>query len=197
MKLKSKIVLGTMKLKKYFKNSKELSIFLKYAHNNGIRQLHVSNEYNSYKLLIKSLIKIKKTKFTLILKLPEPNKDKIQFNLRRFKKKIDKYRKDLGSNHNYIIQLVNRYKCNNYKEYLLNERKTLEAIKNSIIKLKKMKYITGFYFFPYFKNKTQIKKNNFINGITIYRNINTNSDRYAKQNKFKIISSKIKRYFFR
>ena len=85
-----------MKLRKYFKNSKELSIFLEYAHNNGIRQLHISNEYNSYKLLIKSLIKIKKKKFTLILKLPESNKDKIQFNLRRFKKKINKYRKDLG-----------------------------------------------------------------------------------------------------
>ena len=87
--------------------------------------------------------------------------------------------------------MVNRYKCNNYKEYLLNERKSLDAIKNSIIKLKKMKYIKGFYFFPYFKNKTQIKKNSFIDGITIYRNINTNSDSYAKQNKFKIIAMRI------
>ncbi len=193
MKLKNKIVLGTMKLRKYFKNSKELSIFLEYAHNNGIRQLHVSNEYNSYKLLIKSLIKIKTKKFTLILKLPEPNKDSLQFSLKRFRKKIDKYRKDLGGKHNYIIQLVNRNNCNNYKRYLLNERKTLDTIKNFIIKLKKMKYISEFYFFPYFKNKnkTKIKKSNFIDGITIYRNINTNSDRYAKQNKFKIIAMRI------
>ena len=60
MRSTSKIVLGTMKLKKYFSNTNDLSIFLNYVHNKGIRQLHISKEYDSYNLLIKSLKKIKK-----------------------------------------------------------------------------------------------------------------------------------------
>ena len=57
---KKKLVLGTMKLNNYFNNSNELSKFLTYAHQNGIKQLHVSKEYFSYKLLLKSLKLIKK-----------------------------------------------------------------------------------------------------------------------------------------
>lgn len=57
---KKKLVLGTMKLNNYFNNSNELSKFLTYAHLNGIKQLHVSREYDSYKLLQKSLKLIKK-----------------------------------------------------------------------------------------------------------------------------------------
>ena len=34
-----------MKLNNYFNNSNELSKFLTYAHQNGIKQLHVSKEY--------------------------------------------------------------------------------------------------------------------------------------------------------
>ena len=87
MKFKNKIVLGTMKLKKYFKSSKELSKFLDHAHTKGIRQLHISNEYSSYKLIKKILSKISNKKFTLIIKLPEPKKDKIKFNLNRFERR--------------------------------------------------------------------------------------------------------------
>ena len=47
-----------MKLKNYFNNSIELSKFLTHAHQNGIRQIHVSSEYDSYKLLLKSLKKL-------------------------------------------------------------------------------------------------------------------------------------------
>ena len=43
---KKKLVLGTMKLNNYFNNSNELSKFLTYAHQNGIKQLHVSREYD-------------------------------------------------------------------------------------------------------------------------------------------------------
>ena len=48
-----KIVLGTMKFKKYFNNSNKLAIFLNYAYEKGVKQLHVSNEYSSYNLLKK------------------------------------------------------------------------------------------------------------------------------------------------
>ena len=44
-----------MKFKKYFNNSNTLSKFLDYAYKKGIKQLHVSNEYNSYNLLKNSL----------------------------------------------------------------------------------------------------------------------------------------------
>ena len=43
-----------MKLKKYFTNSNDLSNFLNYAYKKGIKQFHVSNEYSSYNMLIKS-----------------------------------------------------------------------------------------------------------------------------------------------
>ena len=178
-----------MKLKKYFGSSNDLTKFLDYAHNKGIKQLHVSNEYYSYKLLLKSLKKIKKKKFTIILKLAEPKTDRLKFSLKRFKQKIKKYRNDLGKRHSYIIQLVNRYKCNNPKEYLLYEQKTFDTIQNTIIKLKKNKIIKSFYFFPYHKNLNKIRKRKFINGITIYRNIyEYKNDDYAKQNNFKIIA---------
>ena len=49
-----------MKLRKYFAKSDDLSDFFDYAHNKGIRQIHISNDYNSYKLIVKSLKKIKK-----------------------------------------------------------------------------------------------------------------------------------------
>jgi len=189
MKFMSKIVLGTMKLKKYFTNSNDLSNFLDYAHKKGIRQLHVSNEYNSYNLLIKSLKKINKKKFTFILKLSEPKTDQIKFSLKKFKQKIYKYRKDLGNNHTYMVQLVNRYKCNNPNEYLFYEQRTLDSIESTIMKLKKDNIIKSFYFFPYYKNEKKIKKRPFINGITIYRNLSIKqNDNYAKKNNFKIIA---------
>lgn len=189
MKFMSKIVLGTMKLKKYFNNSNDLSNFLNYAYQKGIRQFHVSNEYNSYKLLAKSLQKIKKKKFTFIIKLSEPKKDNIHFNLKRFKKNFNKYRQDLGKKHNFIIQLVNRYKCNNPDIHLPYEQKTFDKIESTIIKLKKKNIIKSFYFFPYFKNTKKIKKYKFIEGITIYRNLNEQlNDDYAKLNNFKIIA---------
>ena len=75
-----------MKLKKYFTNSNDLSEFLDYAHTKKIRQFHVSNEYSSYNLLIKSLKKINTKKFTFILKLSEPKSDQLQFSLKKFKK---------------------------------------------------------------------------------------------------------------
>ena len=185
----NKIVLGTMKLKKYFSNSNDLSNFLDYAHKKGIRQLHVSNEYNSYNLLIKSLKKINKKQFTFILKLSEPKTDQIKFSLNRFKKKIYKYRKDLGNNHTYMVQLVNRYKCNNPSKYLFYEQKIFDSIESTIVKLKKKNIIKSFYFFPYYKNEKKIMKRPFINGITIYRNLSEKlSDNYAKRNNFKIIA---------
>lgn len=178
-----------MKFKKYFKDSDNLSKFLCYAHKNGIKKLHVSKEYSSYNLLIKSLKKINTKRFTFILKLSEPSTDQSQFNLEKFKQKIKKYRKDLGQNNYYIVQLVNRYKCNDRKEYLQYEQKVLDKIQKTIIKLKKDNLIKSFYFFPYHKNKNKIKKREFINGITSYRNINENkNDDYAKQNNFKIIA---------
>tara|TARA_B110000090_G_C13361426_1_gene438575 strand:- start:493 stop:1209 length:717 start_codon:yes stop_codon:yes gene_type:complete len=189
MKLINKIVLGTMKLKKYFTNSKDLSKFLNYAHKKGVRQLHVSNEYDSYNLLIKSLKKTDIKKFTFILKLSEPKKDHLQFSLKKFKQKINKYRNDLGKKHTYIVQLVNRHKCNNPKEYLLYEQKVFDNIQSTIIKLKKTNIIKSFYFFPYYKNTNKIKKNRFINGITSYRNIHERqNDDYAKQNNYKVIA---------
>ena len=74
MNLKTKIVLGTMKQHKYFSKSKDLSNFLVYAHQNGIKKIHVSDEYDSYKLLVKSFNNIGNLRFTIILKLAEPEK---------------------------------------------------------------------------------------------------------------------------
>lgn len=177
-----------MKLKKYFSNVDDLSDFLNYVHGKGIRQLHISKEYESYNLLIKSLKKVKK-KFTIILKLAEPKKDQIKFNLIRFKKKIIKYRKDLGKKHIFILQFVNRYKCKNPEEYLSNEKKTFDHIKNSILNLKKKNVIKSFYFFPYHNHQNEIKKYKFIDGITCYRNLyDFKNDGYAKKNNFKIIA---------
>jgi hypothetical protein len=42
-----------MKLKKYFNNSNDLSKFLNYVQKKGLDQFHVSNEYESYNLLLK------------------------------------------------------------------------------------------------------------------------------------------------
>ncbi len=185
---KNKIVLGTMKLKKYFNNSKDLANYLNYAFDNGFKKLHISNEYSSYNLLIKSLEKTKK-KFTIFIKLSEPKKDQIKFSLKRFINKIKKYRYDLGKKHSYVIQLVNRYKCKNSREYLFNENKTFDHLEDTILKLKKKKIIKKFYFFPYFKNKNKINKYSFIDGITCYRNLKQKKhDKYAKKNKYKIIA---------
>ena len=192
MRFTNKIVLGTMKLKKYFNNSNELSGFLNYAQRKGIKQFHVSNEYDSYKLFIKSLKKINTKKFNFIIKLSEPKTDQVQFSLKKFEQKINRYRVDLGKKHNYIVQLVNRYRCNNPKDYLLYEQKTFDVIQNTVIKLKKANIIKSFYFFPYHKNTNKIKKRSFINGITTYRNQNEKqNDNYARQNNFKIIAMRI------
>lgn len=189
MRLVNKLVLGTMKLKKYFNNSKDLSIFLDYAHSKGIKQIHLSNEYNSYNLVKKSLTRIKQKKFSYIIKLAEPKTDKSNFNLKRFKKKIYEYRKDLGQKNNYTLQLVNRCQCNNINEYLVSQQLIFDKIKKTITKLKKIKTINNFYFFPYHKDKIKIKKRGFIDGITCYRNINQkNYDNFAKKNNLKIIA---------
>ena len=185
----NKLVLGTMKLKKYFKNSEDLSNFLKYAHKKGVKQIHVSNEYSSYNLLVRSLERLRKKKFSFILKLAESNNDKKKFNIVKFKKKINKYQKDLGKNNNFSIQLVNRYKCKSSKEYLINEKNIFNMINNTIIKLKKSKKIKSFYFFPYHLDKNKTVKQSFIDGITCYRNHHyKNNDEYAKKNNFKIIA---------
>lgn len=192
MSLKNKIVLGTMKLIKYFKNTSDLSKFLNYAQNKGIRQFHVSNEYSSYKLIVQSLKKINTKKFTFIIKLSEPATDQMKFSLKKFNRKLNKYREDLGLKHNYVIQLVNRYKCNNPEKYLFYEQKTLDTIQSTIVRLKKNKTIKQFYYFPYFQNTNKIKKRSFIDGITCYRHQNEKkNDAYAKRNNFKIIAMRI------
>ena len=56
----------------------------------------------------------------------------MKFSLKKFKQKINKYREDLGKKHNYIVQLVNRYECNNPKEYLFYEQKTFDTIQSTI-----------------------------------------------------------------
>lgn len=189
MKITNQIVLGTMKLRKYYNNTEDLSAFLNYAHLKGLRQLHVSNEYDSYDLIVKSLKIINKKKFTFILKLAEPETDKLYFSLKRLKQKIKKYRQDLGKKNIFIVQLVNRHKCNNKRKYLSSEFKIFEEIQNTINRLKKNKHIQSFYYFPYHINSNKIKRYEYINGITCYRNIYENkNDDYAIQNNYKIIA---------
>lgn len=189
MKIKTRIVLGTMKLRKYYNNKDNLSKFLNYVHQKGIRYLHVSSEYSSYNLLVKSLRMIHKKKFTFILKVAEPKSDTSKFSLKRFKQKIKNYRQDLGKKNTFIVQLVNRYKCNNSREHLFYEQKVFDDIQQTIIKYKKSDYIKSFYYFPYHKNSNKIKRYKFIDGITSYRNIHEKlNDFYAKQNNYKIIA---------
>ena len=66
---------------------------------------------------------------------------------------------------------MNRYRCNNDKEYLNYEQKTFDAIENTVNKLKSEQLIKNFYFFPYFINKSKINKHNFIDGISVYRKL--------------------------
>ena len=141
MSFKNKLVLGTMKLKKYFHNIHSLSDFLNYAHKKGINKLHLSFEYSSYNWIIKYLKKNYKKKFTFIIKLPEPSNDQHRFNIEQFKKKINKYFKDCGKKQKFIIQFVNRYKCKNSYDYLLHEKKIFDKIKSTIIYLKRKKNI--------------------------------------------------------
>ena len=187
-----KLVLGSMKYNKYFKNSDELSSFLSYAHKKGIRQIHLSNEYNSYNLLLKSLKKIQRKKFSFIIKLAEPKNDKTKCSLKRFVIKFNKYCTDLGLKKIDILQLVMRQNCNHKKKYLINEDQAFNKIKKTIIKLKKGKTIKNFYFFPYHKNETRTNKHKFIDGITCYRNVNQNRyESFAKKNKLKIIAMRV------
>ena len=82
----------------------------------------------------------------------------MKFSLKRFNKKITRYQKDFGKNHKYIIQLVNRYQCNNREKYLIYQEEIFEEIKDNVIQLKKEKNIKGFYFFPYHESENKIKK---------------------------------------
>ena len=185
---KKKLVLGTMKLKSYFNDSNELSKFLDYAHQKGIRQLHVSSEYNSYPLLLKSLKRINK-KFKFIVKLAEPSDIDKKFNLRSFKSKLKKYSNDLGKRNIDTLQWVDRYKLNHPKKYFTFKEEILNKIKNTIKQYKKEKKIKFFYFFPYHKTKDLLGMHSYINGITCYRNINNfKYDSFAKKYKFKIIA---------
>ena len=185
---KKKLVLGTMKLNNYFNNSNELSKFLTYAHQNGIKQLHVSREYVSYKLLLKSLKLIKK-KFKFIVKLAEPADVNKKFNLKRFKSKLKKYSEDLGKKNIDTLQWVDRYELNHPKKYFTFKEEILNKIENTIKQYKKEKKIKFFYFFPYHKTKNLLGMHPYIDGITCYRNIsNYTYDTFAKQYKFKIIA---------
>ena len=185
---KKKLVLGTMKLNNYFNNSNELSKFLTYAHLNGIKQLHVSREYDSYKLLQKSLKLIKK-KFKFIVKLAEPSDINKKFDLKKFKSKLKKYSDDLGKKNIETLQWVDRYKLNHPKKYYTFKEEILNKIKNTIKQYKKEKKIKFFYFFPYHKTKNLLGVHPYIDGITCYRNIsNYTYDTFAKKYKFKIIA---------
>ena len=178
---KKKLVLGTMKLKSYFNNSNELSKFLDYAHQKGIKQLHVSSEYNSYPLLLKSLKRINK-KFKFIVKLAEPSDINKKFNLRSFKSKLKKYSNDLGKRNIHTLQWVDRYKSNHPKKYFTFKEEILNKIENTIKQYKKEKKIKSFYFFPYHKTKNLLGMHPYIDGITCYRNIsNYTYDTFAKQ----------------
>lgn len=185
---KKKLVLGTMKLNNYFNNSNELSKFLTYAHLNGIKQLHVSREYDSYKLLQKSLKLIKK-KFKFIVKLAEPSDINKKFDLKKFKSKLKKYSDDLGKKNIETLQWVDRYKLNHPKKYYTFKEEILNKIENIIKLYKKEKKIKFFYFFPYHKTKNLLGVHPYIDGITCYRNIsNYTYDTFAKKYKFKIIA---------
>ena len=186
--LKKKLVLGTMKLKSYFKNSYELSKFLDYAYQKNIKQLHVSSEYNSYPLLLKSLKRIKK-KFKFIVKLAEPSDINKKFNLKNFKNKLKKYSNDLGSKNIHTLQWVNRYKLDHSEKNLTYKEEVLNKIENIIKQYKKKKIIKSFYFFSYHTTKDILKIHPYVDGITCYRNINNKKyDSFAKKYKLKIIA---------
>ena len=122
------------------------------------------------------------------MKLPEPKKDKVKFNLLRFKQKIFKYRKDLGKKHDFILQFVNRYKCKNLEEYLSNENKIFDCIENTIFNLKKKKIINSFYFFLIIIIKIKLKDINLLMELLlteIYMNLIMIN---MQKNNFKIIA---------
>jgi hypothetical protein len=186
--LKKKLVLGTMKLKSYFNNSYELSKFLDYAYQKNIKQLHVSSEYNSYPLLLKSLKRINK-KFKFIVKLAEPSDINKKFNLKNFKNKLKKYSNDLGSKNIHTLQWVNRYKLDHSEKNLKYKEEVLNKIENTIKQYKKKKIIKSFYFFSYHTAKNILEIHPYVDGITCYRNIyNKKYDPFAKKYKLKIIA---------
>lgn len=61
----NKLVLGTMKINQNYETKKQLADYLNYAHTIGIKYLHVSDEYQSYQILKKSLKIVKKKNLNL------------------------------------------------------------------------------------------------------------------------------------
>lgn len=189
---KKKLVLGTMKLKSYFNNSNELSKFLTYAHQKGIKQIHVSKEYDSYKLLVQSLKLIKRKKFKFIVKLAEPSDINQKFDFRKFKNKLKKYSDDLGKKNIHTLQWVDRYKLNYPKKYFTYKEKILNKIESTIKEYKKLDMIKSFFIFSYHVTRDILKIHPYIDGITCYRNINNYKyDSFAKKYNFKIIAMRV------
>ena len=149
--------------------------FFEYLFLNKITKIHISDEYDSYKMVKKifssSRLKNIKDKFQIIIKCNSPNFEEERFNVNNILDQIKKYKKELGVKKFYIIQWLWRGNLYSENQRIKNFLKDKFKI-NRFINLVKKKYTDFFFSFPYSERfvSSCVANKVLIDGFTLYLN---------------------------
>lgn len=150
-----------------------------FMYEQGIREHHVSHEYESYHFYLDVLRVFQfynpTKKLTYICKLAEPSFDDLDFSQKRLKSKCAKYSADLNSN-DLSIQWMSRYKLNDLENRIFHLKDFCRKLNKEILKLKKTKLINEFLIFPYSLTELEVYLEHRLlshsDGFIVYCNLN-------------------------
>ncbi len=160
----------------------------------GINQLHVSRDYESYKLLCAVLNELDKNnikkKFNFTVKLPEPDFADLTFETERFQNKIENYLEDLKVDKIYNVQWMWRSGLEKDDIRINLFKKTLSRINKVVNNCKTNKKLQNFYCFPYSLDFAKSNSEIFDGYVVYYNPSETNFFHFMKNssNKKRIIT---------
>lgn len=177
--MRSNIVFGSMRMLEKNSTLKYWVDMFEFMYEQGIREHHVSYEYESYDFYLNVLKDFQfnnpTKKLSYICKLAEPSFDDLNFSQNRLKSKCAKYSADLNSN-DLSIQWMSRYKLNDLENRISHLIDFCGNLNKEILKLKKTKFINEFLVFPYSPAELELYLEHRLlphaNGYIVYCNLN-------------------------
>lgn len=141
----------------------------------GVRQLHVSSEYDSYPLVCEVLAARRErggARFAIVMKMADPSFDDAGFDAARFADKLAGYREVLGEHTLDAVQWMWRAGLKDDNARLSAFAAQADVIGKAVAQAKADGGIGSFLCFPYTPAfALAALEQPFIDGLTVYRNL--------------------------
>ncbi|MBA3698983.1 MAG: hypothetical protein H0W78_09025 [Planctomycetes bacterium] len=158
------------------RTTNEWARFFGSAHDQGVRWLHCSDEYESFPLLCQCLAELRATRpgvtFRFVVKLANPGFDDSRFDESRFVARLSSYSEHLGTDHFDLVQWMWRTKdggdAHRVSRFLAESARLDQSFSTSVAR-GLVGQVLCFPYSPTFAHAALTLPS--INGLVIYRNV--------------------------